>query len=236
MLDDIRDNQEWLMPPYTAEAEGEGAERLLERLLPEAGVKAVRRLGQHYEEGHLYRQITQVGDRAKGTFHSHFFFLDKTHPGVTRLYFVDPEHKVAHDNFIRPSITNLFGIEVPDAEDETPKVALIRFRVPEYDPKHKPEDLGFNDLRMVIEQVLDNDGQLPDRLTGDAERQVLFMIAASSDYSRVQGRYSSRKQIDAFARGEKGSSALEGKLKVQAHVINRLIKLFNHPAQAREVA
>ncbi len=235
MFDDIRDNHAWVIPPCTAEYDGYEADMLLERLLPYGAASAVRRLGQAYEDGHVYRRITHVGDKEKHTFHPHYYFMDKTHPGKTRMYFVDPEHKVANKSFLRPPIVNLVGIEVPDQEDEEPKVAILRCRIPMYDQAQKPEGMGPEELRTVIEQALDR-GELPDRFSDDSEKEVLFMIAASENHSRVQARYSTKRQIRAFAKGQRGSSALEGKVWVNAYVVNKLITLFNQPAEVREVA
>ena len=235
IYNDVHDNQDWLIPPYAAEYHGPGTTELVERLLPEEAVNSIRHLRLNYEDGHMYRQILHVGKRENGDFHPHYYFMDRTRPGVTRLYFVDAEHKVAKKNFIKPPIANLVGIEVPDKEDVVPQVAIIRCRVPKYSYKQKPEGMKPEELRTVIEQVLDRNGGLPDRLSGSSERQMLFMIAANADSSRVQARYSSSRQIDHFARGEKGSKALEGKVWVQAYVVATLIKLFGEPEKARKV-
>ncbi|MCA9332995.1 hypothetical protein KDA00_03930 [Candidatus Saccharibacteria bacterium] len=235
MFDDVRDNEDWIRPPYTAKYEGPESAKLLERLLSDGATKSVRRLGQHYENGHMYRRITHVGDKDKGTYHPHYYFMDRTHPGMTRMYFVDPEHKVANNNIWRPPIVNLVGIEVPDRESTSSRVTIMRCRVPKYDFKHKPEGLGPDELFTVIEQALERNGGLPDEFTGDMESKVLFMIASDHNSSRVQARYSTKKQIEGFARGERGSSALEGKVWVHAYVVNRLINLFNQRAEARKV-
>lgn len=236
VLDDIRDNKAWVKPPYATVYQGPGAEKLLEQLLPEDTASAFRRLGQHYEDGHMYRRIIHVGNREDGTFHPHFYFMDRTRAGVTRVYFVDPEHKVASKNLLRPSIANLVGIEVPDNEIEAPSVTIMRCLIPEYDYENKPDGLRPEELRKVIEQALDRNGDLPDRFAGGSERRVLFMIAANSQATRVQARYSTKKQIESFARGGRGSRALDGKLWVQGYVVDKLIKLFNQRSEAREVA
>lgn len=235
IYNDVHDNQDWMIPPYAAEYHGTETTKLVERLLPEEDASSIRHLRLNYEDGHMYRQILHVGKRDNGDFHPHYYFIDRTRTGVTRLYFVDAEHKVAKKNFIKPPIANLVGIEVPDKEDAVPQVAIIRCRVPKYSYKQKPEGMKPEELRTVIEQVLDRNGGLPDRLSGSSERQMLFMIAANADSSRVQARYSSNRQIDHFARAEKGSKALEGKVWVQAYVVATLIKLFSDPTKARKV-
>lgn len=233
MLDDIRDNQVYERPVYAATCEGPEAAVFTTRLLPVEAQQAIRRIGQHYPDGTMSRRIDHVGKEK--TYHPHYYFIDRTKPGTTRMYFVDPEHKVAANSIVRPSIVNLVGIEVPDDETVSPQVAILRYQVPKYDPKDKPKGLGHNDLKDVIEEVLDNGGALPELLTGDAEHGVLFMLAGNNEVSRAQGRYSTKKQLNSFVKGGTGSSALEGKVHVNEDVLNKLIRLFNQPSQARVV-
>ena len=228
-IDDVRDNLDFPRPPYTVEYIGPEAMQLTERLLPAEAVAQIRRIGQHYKPG-VFRRIDIVGDKEKGTNHPHIYFLDTSEPGVTRMYFVDPEDKVAVNDRLRPSIVNAVGIEVPDNELESPKVAILRYKIPKYEFGVKKEGRGPDELKSVIAEVLDSGGELPDILCGEAENQVLFLIAGDSYSSRVQARYSTKQQMYNFAKGGKGSSALEGKVLMQAHVVNKLIRLFYQPS------
>lgn len=234
LVDDVRDNLPSDYPPLAVEYVGIEASKLLDRLLPRTAERAVRRLGSNYEDGELYYRFDNVGDKEQGTNHTHFYFMDQTRSGVTRMYFVDPEHLVAKRNMMRPSIVNLVGLEVPDDGVASPMVAILRYRVPEYDYQDKPVGMDRESLRLVIEQVLDNGGSLPKELQGERERDVLFMMAATGSSSRVQARYSYNSQINSFAQGDKGSSALEGKVQVQVHVLNKLIRLFNQRSHAKQ--
>jgi len=234
LIDDIRDNVDYAFPPQAVECSGPDAAKLTERFLPQEAVAAIRRIGQHYDRG-IYRRIDIVGDKESGTNHPHIYFLDKTVPGKTRMFFVDPEDKVAVNDKLRPSIANLVGVEVPDDESESAKVAVLRYRIPTYVPGVKQEGRGPDELKAVISEVIDNGDSLPEILTGDAENQVLFMIVGDDASSRVQARYSTRRQIESFAHGGRGSSALEGKVLMQVHVVNKLIRLFNQPSEARQV-
>ena len=234
IIDDIQDNLEHVKPPYTAYHEGLEADELRERLLPDEAVKAVRRIGEHYPDGFRKRIVDHVGTKGAGDFHPHYYFIDRTSK-KTRMFFVDPEHRVASNVFIRPSIVNLVGVEVSDDESESPQVAILRYKVPKYDTKNKPKGLGPAELLNVIEEVLDTEGELPEVLSGELEQQILFILTSSNTRSRVQARYSSKKQIEDFARGKKGSSALEGKVKVQADVLNKFFRLFNKPYNARTI-
>jgi hypothetical protein len=235
MIDDIRDNADYKFAPFAIEHDGSDVAKLTERLLPQEAISAIRRIGQHYEDGKVYRIIDHVGEKENGTFHPHYYFIDRTVPGKTRMYFVDPEHKVAKNNLLRPSIANLVGIEVSDDETEAAHVAVLRYKIPEYQQKLSDDGLDSNSLRLVMEEVLNNGGNLPKKLKADFENKVLFMIASFGDHSRVQARYSSKEQIDNFAKGGRGSSALEGKVQMQQHIINKLIRLFNKPSKVREI-
>lgn len=241
MIDDVRDIREYPSPPPATEYSGPESALLTERILPADAIEAIRRVGSYYPDGYIQWKTDHVGNskiedkRNDPAWHPHYYFIDRSHEGVTRMYFVDPEHKVAKDNLFRPSIANLVGIEVPDDETQSSRVAILRYQIPRYDYQNKPVGLGHHDLRSVIEQTLDNGGNLPEELTGEAERKVLFMIASDHEKSRVQARYSTKRQVESFARGDKGSSALEGKVMMQGHVVNKLIRLFNHPEGAHQV-
>lgn len=235
MLDDVRDNIENSIPPYAAIHEGLGAKILRMRLLPNIAAEEIRKLSSAYDKGHTYRFVDHVGKKENKTYHPHYYFLDNTDNDAVRLYFVDPEHKIAHINIVRPSIVNLVGIEVPHDKDESPKATILRYQVPEYDPLNKPKGMSPNELLSVAKDALHRQMELPKTLSGSDEHRVLFALSASDFNSRVQARYSSKKQIECFAGGGIGSSALEGKVQVQLFVIEKLMRLFAQPDQVRKL-
>lgn len=209
---------------------------LLDRLLPPHARQQVLALSSDYPAGtHRFREL--VGDRDKGTSHPHDFYLDTDTKGA-KLLFVDPENTVANRNRLRPPISNLMVADIPFGDDQ-PKVAVLRYRTPALQRRGREQDnpsfLKMDGQRTVAEALLEGSGHLPEALQGDLESEVLFWLFADGTRSVVEARYSTPKQLQQFARGGTGSSALEGKVDSQGHILNKFIKHLQHPENFKPV-
>lgn len=220
-IPDLLDHIDSEAAPVGASFEGESARGLRERLLPEEFIPFLRQLGQGKEPG-LYRAIRQVGDAEDKTLHPHFFFVDTRKGGVTRLYYVDPEHKVARRKRSRPPIVNLMAVEVPHDSGASPKVAIVRYRTPQFEDADKAF-LGMVHQQVLAQELVERPNRLPHDLQG-VENQLLFYLYADDTSSGVQARYSSVDQIQRFSRGQRGSNALEGKVHAQLAILDNFLR------------
>lgn len=238
LYDEVIDGHSTMYPPSVHEYSGPESAKLLERLLPEEFVHKIRRISERYEGGHMYRRIKTAGSKEKKSNHPHYYYLDKTLPGVTRLYFVDPEHKIADRTrkenalYKRVSVANLVAIEVPDNYTKPPKVAVLRYRIPleDEDPRFIESGNAAPDVQVeAAREMLISRGMPPSILSGDMHKEIKYSIAAEEEYSRVQAVQSNNTQMRLFARGWTGSRALEHKVTMQLEVLNAIIEMLSDP-------
>lgn len=238
LYDELIDGHSTMYPPSVHEFSGPESAKLLERLLPGEFVHKIKRISERYERGHMYRRIKEAGSREKKSNHPHYYYLDKTLPGVTRVYFVDPEHKIADRTrkenalYKRVSVANIVAIEVPDDDTESPTVAVLRYRIPleNEDPRFIESGNASHKVQLeAAQEMLDSRGLPLSILTGDMHKEIKYSIVAREGYSRVQAVQSNNSQMRLFVRGKTGSRALEHKVTMQLKVLNTVIEMLSDP-------
>jgi hypothetical protein len=146
--------------------------------------------------------------------HPHTFLAEKSEAGIN-LFFIDPEHNVGTQNFLRPKISNLIGINLRDSYENS-QFSVIRFNVNGLTPDQLKLQQQFTAARELLTA-----GQ--PAMLNDLPQNILFQAGAEKGKAYLHARYTNENKAQKFLKGGDGSRALRGKIKANTVIINRLI-------------
>lgn len=230
VLPDLRDNLASSATPERRETREERHDALLERLVPLETRNAIMQGTPELAVGERIRARTLVGTKEDQTRHPHDFTIERLPEGL-RLTFVDPEHYIGRrgslealsdiphirtPHVLRPKIGNLMTASLPLDPEQRARIALLRFRT-ERIPD--PAVFKLHAQQEAADHLIEDFG-IPSFLT-ELPTEILFRIVLDTERAVVQARYTNENEIDAFLKGGRGSSALEGKVRSQQQILGR---------------
>lgn len=215
ILDNFAYNEEL---PIFENKNTENVDKVMYRLLTEDQRKRLLDFMDGLEDGR-YEYLSLVGEKDNGTLHPHLFVVEKR-DGVVKLNFVDPEHNVGNQNLLRPKISNLMAINVPEGKDSVPELVILRFATEGL----FPDDLKLKNQSIAASQLIDREG-IPEMLV-DFPKNILFRLVVKKIGLTLQARYTNTKKATDFLAGGDGSRALRGKVRAEQYLVERFIKFL----------